>query len=96
MQEITSLKQIDHEQHMTNPPKKKDIFLQEIKNFKIINQKKDMKIPENGACIFKSKSTVEVLMFKKITHKSKDFIIILKEGELRILRTIDSGNANEK
>jgi hypothetical protein len=81
---------------MKNPPKKNDIFLQEIKNFKIINQKQDMKIPENGACIFKCKPTVEVLIFKKITHKSKDFIIILKKGELRILRTIDSENVNEK
>ncbi len=55
-----------------------------------------MEIPENGACIFKNKPTVEVLIFKKISHRLKDLIIILKEGKLSILRRIDPEIVDEK
>jgi hypothetical protein len=70
--------------------KKDEKFTQEISNFKLINYIKDVEIPENGACILKYKPYAEVLIFKKITHKLKHLIIILKEGELSILRKIDS------
>ncbi len=70
--------------------KKDETFTQEITNFKLVNYKEDAEIPANGACIFKSKPNVEVFIFKKITHKLKDLIIILKEGELSILKKIDS------
>ncbi len=76
--------------------KKDEAFTQEITNFKFVNYKKDVEVPANGACIFKNKPNVEVFVFKKITHKLKDLIIILKEGELSILRKIDSSKVDEK
>ena len=76
--------------------KKDETFTQEITNFKLVNYKKDVKIPANGTCIFKNKPNLEVLIFKKITHKLKDLIIILKEGELSILKKIDSSKTSEK
>jgi hypothetical protein len=51
---------------------------------------KDNKIPDNGACIFVNKPKIEVIIFKKITYKLKDYLIFQKEKELSILRIIIS------
>ena len=62
----------------------------------MLNNEENKTIPENGACIFINKPTIEVLLFKKITHKLKDLIITLKEGKLSIMRVINQDKVLEK
>ena len=49
---------------------------------------KDNKIPDNGAYIMKKKPTIQVTIFKKITHKHKDYLLCKKETGLSIMKTI--------
>ena len=62
----------------------------------MLNNEENKKIPENGACIFINKPTVEVILFKKITHKKKDLIITLKDGKLCIMKVINQDKVLEK
>ena len=57
---------------------------------------KDHKIPYNGAFIIKNKPTIQVAIFKKVTHKLKDYLIYKKDKEPSIIRTLISEKDREQ